>query len=86
VTRLEPEPSRRSDVPADEGDPTGLPDHSAVGDEADAAAGEADREHLLGMRADDCELQDAEVQVDRQREEPLPASMPTMTAPTVAAG
>ena len=78
--------SHRSDVRADEGDPTGPPDHSAVCDDADAAAGEADHVDLLAMRADEGELHDAEVQLDRQREECLSASMPTMTATTVAAG
>ena len=42
--------SHRSDVRADEGDPTGPPDHSAVCDDADAAAREADHVDLLVLR------------------------------------
>jgi hypothetical protein len=38
-----------------------------VRDEPDAAAGEADHVDLPGMRADECVLHDAEVEVDRQR-------------------
>ena len=81
VTSLEHEPSRRGDVRADESDPIGPPDHSAACGDPDAAAGEADQVDLLGMRADECELHDAEVEVDRQ--ERLPAAMP---ATAVAAG
>ena len=59
--------SHRSDVRADEGDPTGPPDHSAVCDDADAAAGEAGHVDLLAMRADEFDLRDAEGQVGLPR-------------------